>query len=404
MKNTLILVFIWIAIISLSFLWNHNTLNKEQKEIALLTSRGIFEHIVTTRLWNARLGSLYAPVTPQMQPNRYLELPMRELKINESLTLTQINPSFMTRQISEIAKEQNGIQFHMTSLHPIRPQNKPNFREKTILTEFKNGTLEKDYFIDDINKKYYFYMAPLKAEKECLKCHINKGYVEGDIMGGISLKLPMVTQLPNISLILGHLSIGILGLLGIIIGIRRLNAAYGRIRHQAIIDSLTGIPNRRYFTETILKEFSRSRRELQPLSIILCDIDNFKLYNDTYGHSKGDSCLHNVAQTIDRSIERTTDFCARYGGEEFVVILPNTTSNGAIKIAERIRANIEKSAIVHENSLPMGIVTLSLGVATLEVATDISYEKLIQQSDIALYRAKEQGKNRVCNFDYTIHQ
>jgi len=404
LKNTLILVFIWIAIISLSFLWNHNTLNKEQKEIALLTSRGIFEHIVTTRLWNARLGSLYAPVTPQMQPNRYLELPMRELKINESLTLTQINPSFMTRQISEIAKEQNGIQFHMTSLHPIRPQNKPNFREKTILTEFKNGTLEKDYFIDDINKKYYFYMAPLKAEKECLKCHINKGYVEGDIMGGISLKLPMVTQLPNISLILGHLSIGILGLLGIIIGIRRLNAAYGRIRHQAIIDSLTGIPNRRYFTETILKEFSRSRRELQPLSIILCDIDNFKLYNDTYGHSKGDSCLHNVAQTIDRSIERTTDFCARYGGEEFVVILPNTTSNGAIKIAERIRANIEKSAIVHENSLPMGIVTLSLGVATLEVATDISYEKLIQQSDIALYRAKEQGKNRVCNFDYTIHQ
>ena len=136
-----------------------------------------------------------------------------------------------------------------------------------------------------------------------------------------------------------------MGLFGIIISVKRLNDAYDKIRNQAVTDALTGIPNRRYFSDTIVKEFARSQRELQPLSLVMCDIDNFKIYNDTYGHSQGDSCLRKVAQAIDGSLGRASDICARYGGEEFVVILPNTTCDGAIKIAEKIRSNIEKTEI-----------------------------------------------------------
>ncbi len=395
-KKTLLLSLAWLLLILLSFLWNYSSSKKEQARIALITSRGVFEHILTTRLWNARHGGLYAPVTPSMQPNRHLDVPMRDVKVNDSLTLTQINPSFMTRQIAEIAIEKSGIQYHMTSLNPIRPKNNPTSSEKIILHDFENGVVEKGYFPKDGNKEYYFYMASLKAENECLKCHDKQGYKKDDIMGGVSIKLPMVAQLPIYSLIFGHAAIAALGLVGIFIAVGRLNKAYDKIKNQAVTDALTGIPNRRHFSATILKEFNRSRRDLQPLSIIMCDIDNFKIYNDTYGHSKGDSCLKNIAQAIEGSLGRASDFCARYGGEEFIVILPNTPSHGAMKIAEKLRSDIEKIKIKHENSLPAQIVTLSLGVATIEAADIIPLEELIKKADMALYEAKEQGKNKVC--------
>lgn len=171
-----------------------------------------------------------------------------------------------------------------------------------------------------------------------------------------------------------------------------------RLKRQAVFDALTGIPNHRGFLETISKEFKRSRRDQQPLSIIMCDIDNFKAYNDTYGHSSGDLCLKKVAQTINNTLKRPVDFCARYGGEEFVVILPNTALDGAMQLAEKIRLNIEGMGIKNKKSLPTQIVTLSLGVATSEDTTLVSHEELIKCADMGLYKAKEQGRNQVQSF------
>ncbi len=128
----------------------------------------------------------------------------------------------------------------------------------------------------------------------------------------------------------------------------------------------------------------------------MCDVDNFKAYNDTYGHSTGDLCLKKVAQTVKTSLKRPSDFCARYGGEEFVVLLPNTGLDGAMHIAERIRSNIEKMGIQHKNSLPSQVVTLSLGVTTSEETDFDSHEGLVKRADRALYKAKEQGRNQVC--------
>jgi diguanylate cyclase (GGDEF)-like protein len=238
-------------------------------------------------------------------------------------------------------------------------------------------------------------MAPLKTEKECLPCHAQHGYKEGDVRGGISVTLPFVPQIPLVALLIGHIAIGSAGLLGISLFGRKLDNAYELIRSQAVTDDLTGIPNRRSFLDRTRTEFNRSRRNKYPLSVVMIDIDHFKSYNDTYGHERGDECLKKVALAIQQTLKRPSDFCARYGGEEFITVLPDTAQEGALFIAEEIRTAVRNLGIAHEKSSPARMVTISLGVATAEDNLSTSYEDLIRQSDKALYLAKENGRNRV---------
>ncbi|WP_299490959.1 diguanylate cyclase [Acaryochloris sp. IP29b_bin.137] len=160
-------------------------------------------------------------------------------------------------------------------------------------------------------------------------------------------------------------------------------------------DGLTQIHNRRSFDETLDQEWRRLRREQQPLSVILCDVDHFKQYNDTYGHQAGDTCLQQVASTIETSVKRPADMVARYGGEEFVVLLPNTPLEGATHIAEIIRVAVESLSIPHQSSSVSHRVTLSLGVASLIPNLQNSATTLLESADAALYRAKHKGRNRV---------
>jgi len=398
-KNIILINALWIILIAISFLWNYTNAKKARETIAFQTARSFFNLIIIAREWNARHGGVYVPVTKNVLPNPYLDELMRDIEVDDSLKLTKVNPAFMTRQISEIAMERKGIKFHITSLKPIRPQNKPTAREEKFLKEFERGTKEKGLFIKEDSKTLFFYMAHLKTKKACLKCHSQHGYKEGDIRGGISVILPFSMAIPLFSLLLGHIGIGLVGFFGIVIAGGRLNKAYETIERQAVFDALTEIPNRQSFSETIVREFNRSQRDQTSLSIIMCDIDKFKAYNDTYGHSNGDLCLKKVAQAIKNSLERPGDFCARYGGEEFIVILPNTGLGGAMHIAERIRLNVEEMGIAHKKSLPAQIVTLSLGVAISEGTTTlVSFEELIKHADTALYKAKDQGRNQVQSF------
>ena len=125
------------------------------------------------------------------------------------------------------------------------------------------------------------------------------------------------------------------------------------------------------------------------------DLDNFKSYNDTYGHHNGDECLKKVASEIQQVLKRTGDFCARYGGEEFILILPHTDREGARQVAEAIRARIQGLHMAHKNALPLGIVTMSFGVSTMDAQTPFFFEDLINAADQTLYRAKQGGRNRV---------
>ena len=163
--------------------------------------------------------------------------------------------------------------------------------------------------------------------------------------------------------------------------------------HEASTDGLTGLFNRRYYDDVLKIESERSRRFSQPLSLIICDLDYFKSYNDAYGHQQGDECLKVVAKVLNTQAKRSSDIAVRYGGEEFVIILPNTTLEAAVTIAKNINKAIYSLSIAHKNSRIASCVTITLGVActdNLEQNCD-----LFTTADKNLYLAKNSGRNKI---------
>jgi len=163
----------------------------------------------------------------------------------------------------------------------------------------------------------------------------------------------------------------------------------------AVRDSLTGLANRRCFDDKLGAEWLHGLREHTPLSLLLVDVDHFKLYNDTYGHQKGDGCLKEVAAVMGDQVFRPTDLAARYGGEEFAVVMPTTDLDGALHVAERIREEVFALALPHGASSTCDRVTLSIGAASVVPSPDQGVDDLISAADAALYRAKHAGRNRV---------
>jgi len=166
------------------------------------------------------------------------------------------------------------------------------------------------------------------------------------------------------------------------------------IERLSMIDQLTNLPNRRSFDERLGMEWKQAIREQTPISLLMIDLDNFKVLNDTYGHQQGDVVLQKVANILPLSFRRPGDFAARWGGEEFVVLLPNTALDGAIELAEKIRTDIEKMPVKAANGSVIKI-TLSAGVNSLIPANDTSIDAFISNADKALYRAKDAGRNKV---------
>ncbi|MEG4519977.1 MULTISPECIES: AAA-like domain-containing protein [unclassified Microcoleus] len=172
-----------------------------------------------------------------------------------------------------------------------------------------------------------------------------------------------------------------------------------RLQALVNVDELTQIGNRRHFDSCLRTEWEHMAREGSPISLILCDLDYFKIYNDTYGHQAGDDCLRLVAQTIRRSLQRPADVAARYGGEEFAVILPETDASAAVVVAEQIRAKVKDLNIVFNpkslDGLPNSVVTISLGIASVVPSEENDAITLLLAADEALYDSKRQGRDRL---------
>jgi diguanylate cyclase (GGDEF)-like protein len=175
---------------------------------------------------------------------------------------------------------------------------------------------------------------------------------------------------------------------------RDLEISNSALERLSFHDQLTGLANRRSYDNTLETQFKLSRRNKSPLSLIICDIDFFKIYNDTYGHQQGDHCLTQVAKCISEQLGRPTDLACRYGGEEFAAILPDTDLQGARHTAEKIRHSVFDSHIPHARSKVAPSVSLSLGVATY-IGQFKEAQELTKAADEALYKAKDQGRNRV---------
>lgn len=176
---------------------------------------------------------------------------------------------------------------------------------------------------------------------------------------------------------------------------RELDTANQELKRLSASDGLTGIANRRFFDEYLSREWRRARRGSGQISLLMCDVDHFKAFNDTYGHQAGDDCLRQIAKNLSNGMERAADIACRYGGEEFAIVLPDTPLAGARIVAEKIRLSTQALNLAHDGS-PYSLVTLSIGLATLAPTSLDGHQKLIEAADRALYRAKSIGRNIVC--------
>lgn len=177
--------------------------------------------------------------------------------------------------------------------------------------------------------------------------------------------------------------------------LKKVEQANDELQRLVAIDGLTQIANRRCFDEYLDQEWRRLAREQAPLSLILCDIDFFKLYNDSYGHQAGDYCLQEIAKAISIATKRPADLVARYGGEEFAIILPQTEADGAVQLAETIRVTVRELRTVYLNPQSQTPLTLSFGVASTIPTAQMTPAMLINTADKALYQAKAGGRDRV---------
>lgn len=184
----------------------------------------------------------------------------------------------------------------------------------------------------------------------------------------------------------------------------QLNQLNAELEALSQLDSLTQTYNRRTFNEMAQQQWLLAARQQNAISVLMIDVDHFKLYNDHYGHPAGDTCLKKITQAIRSSLNRPFDLLGRYGGEEFIVLLPETDSQGAMRVAESINAELEKMALRHEVSPSYHQVTVSIGGASCAHTISYSLEDLIKRADRALYKAKHSGRNRSLVDDIAIHK
>ncbi len=218
--NYFLLAVFWVIIVLASLFFNVINVKKSILDNVEESSRSFFQEIQSIRYWNASHGGVYVPITDSVKPNPYLIDSLRDVVTTGGLRLTKVNPAFMTRQLSEISIRDSLITYHLTSLNPLRPDNRADAWETKALKSFRNGKKEAFELIETDSRSEFRYMAPLIVEESCLKCHAHQEYKLGDIRGGISIDIQAInylssakSQISSLSII--HSAILLFGLLGI---------------------------------------------------------------------------------------------------------------------------------------------------------------------------------------------
>jgi|GEM_PF-171326 diguanylate cyclase (GGDEF)-like protein len=404
-KKYLAGIFLLISLIVLSVFGGFALRSNQLVYDELLSEgRSFFREIVLTREWVASHGGVYVKLEPGMEVNPYLnKIPGLQVVIRgeDGQLLTLKNPALMTREISELAKEKGLFEFKITSLKPLNPHNGPDAFERRSLESFERGFKEQSLVERTDKGAFYRYMAPLRADAPCLRCHASQGYGVGDVRGGISVSIPANESIQNMHmnwLLLALIAFGIiLSIFAIIFFIssffiKDLRSAEQKLIQMAAHDPLTNLLNRREGFKRIETEHHRCIRLNTGLSVMMIDIDHFKRINDTQGHRSGDLVIREVSHILKNCV-RGYDVVCRYGGEEFLIAMPDVALEQAAMTAERIRQVVEQREVILENQT-VARITVSLGVSHLQKGETV--ETLIALADESLYEAKNRGRNRVC--------
>ncbi len=398
-------VILWLILNAFSLYFQSKQIDNFVNKISLSQNKFFLEHIISIRQWAKMHGEVYVPVTEKTQSTPHIKHPYRDIVRQDGKKLTLLNDSHMIRQLSDFGQEKTGIQFHMTSLNPIRPENKADYWETIALHSFETGSTYVHELSSIGDKVFYRYMEPIKFENNCLQCHKQQDYKTSNFLGGISVNIPSdkisaVSEQHRYYTYLVHAIICFIGL--VLLSLlhktgekvtQKLERAKGKLR-LVYVDPLTKLPNRRHYDIFLHREWKRALRHQYPLSMIMLDIDYFKFYNDSLGHPEGDQCLKIIANTLKKYFRRPEDLIARYGGEEFCAVA-SCNSEQIYKLAENLRKAVEKCGIKHPDSKVSDVVTISLGCATLVPNEQNEPEQLLHYADRALYLAKEKGRNRV---------
>lgn len=395
-RYLLTLVAIWTAGVIASLGWNIYQLKQSILSATRTIAEISYDKDVIYRRWVARQGGVYVPVSEMAPPNPYLRVPHRDIKTPDGLSLTLINPAYMTRQVNEMAMEANNLQGHITSLNPIRPGNYPDLWEGKALKSFERGIREISSIEMTSGKEYFRFMRPLATEKSCLKCHEFQGYKEGDMRGGISLSIPMeplraIERSRMIGLTLAHSFLWIIGLAGIGIGTRRLwrqtlqrEKAEEELVVLAITDQLTGLHNRRGFLTLAEQQLRLSDRTKDRMLLFSGDMDGLKWINDTLGHKEGDNALIEMA-TVLKETFRSSDVIARMGGDEFAVLAIDTTEVNSEIFTGRLQSLIDARNNQKNRNYKLSI---SLGCSFYDPENPCSIDELMVQADQLMYEEK----------------
>ena len=395
-RYLLTLVAIWTAGVIASLGWNIYQLKQSILSVARTSAEISYDKDVIYRRWVARQGGVYVPVSQMAPPNPYLQVPHRDIKTPDGLSLTLINPAYMTRQVNEMAMEAHNLQGHITSLNPIRPENYPDPWEGKALKSFERGIREISSIEMTSGKEYFRFMRPLVTEKSCLKCHEFQGYKEGDMRGGISLSIPMeplraIERSRMVGLTLAHSFLWIIGLTGIGIGTRRLwrqtlqrEKAEEELLVLAITDQLTGLHNRRGFLTLAEQQLRLSDRTKDRMLLFSGDMDGLKWINDTLGHKEGDNALIEMA-TVLKETFRSSDVIARMGGDEFAVLAIDTTEVNSEIFTGRLQSLIDARNNQKNRNYKLSI---SLGCSFYDPGNPCSIDELMVQADQLMYEEK----------------
>jgi diguanylate cyclase (GGDEF)-like protein len=401
---TILIGIFWSLAILISLSWNLYLIRDSVNTQAYSQASAAIDKDMAYRRLVSGIGGFYVPLDKGIAPNPHLaHLARRDITTDDGEPLTLVNSSYFVRLVhdQEALNEHDGLRGHVASEHPLRKQNQADPFEREALAAFRAGASEFSRVVNINDRHYYRMMRPRYAKPSCLGCHAGGHYRVGDVLGGVSVSVPLQPLQADASYhgwILGggHALMWLFGLGVLTYGARRLSRQEQRLLHNAYHDALTGLPNRTYLLETLQEQLKEAAAQGHHGALMLFDLDRFKNINDSLGHPVGDALLKETARRLRQEIAEEAT-AARLGGDEFVVLIPRLGIDPEIAlvrsraIAKRIQAALTRLYNVMGYELHM---TPSIGIAVFPEQGETT-EELLRHADSAMYQAKSSGRNGV---------